>query len=103
MLSRLFAGVVRYRTTVSLTEQDLRYHARLGLTMGSGSVRVAINGQDVGCKMFAPFRFDIGQELRVGENTIDLHVSNTILSNVWGKHGGLLGAEIHLLFTEAGV
>ena len=100
MLCQLFAGVVKYRTTVTLTEEDLRHHAKLRLTMGSGSVRVTVNGQDVGCKMFAPFSFDVGQTLHVGENTIELHVSNTILSNVCGKHGGLLGAEVLLLSAE---
>ena len=51
--------------------------------------------------MFAPFSFDIGQQLHVGENTIELRVSNTILSNMCGKHGGLLGAEVLLLSPGA--
>jgi hypothetical protein len=99
ILSQLFAGVVKYRTTVILTEEDLSHHARLCLTLGSGSVGVTVNGQDIGYKMFAPFSFDVGRQLHVGENVIELRVSNTILSNVCGKHGGLLGAEILLLST----
>jgi hypothetical protein len=39
------------------------------------------------------------QYLHAGENVIELRVSNTILSNVCGKRGGLLGAEILLLST----
>ena len=101
ILCPLFAGVVKYSTTVTLTEADLRHHVRLCLTPGSGSVGVTVNGQDVGCKLFVPFSFDVGQQLHAGDNTIELSVSNTILSNVCGKRGGLLGAEILLLSTEA--
>ena len=101
MLPQLFAGVVTYRTTVTLTEQDLIHQAKLCLTLGSGSVGVSINGQDLGCKMLAPFSFDVGQQLHIGDNIIELRVSNTILSNVRGKHGGLLGAELLLLSPEA--
>ena len=101
MLSGLFAGVVRYRTAVTLTEADLDHHVKLNLTLGSGSVGVTVNGQDLGCKLFPPFSFDMRQYLHAGENVIELRVSNTILSNVCGKHGGLLGAEVLLLSTEA--
>jgi hypothetical protein len=99
MLSRLFAGVVRYRTAVTLTEADLDHHVKLNLTLGSGSVGVTVNGQELGCKLFPPFSFDMRQCLHAGENVIELRVSNTILSNVCGKRGGLLGAEILLLST----
>ena len=97
ILCPLFAGVVKYRTTVTLTEADLNHHVKLCLTLGSGSVGVTVNGQDMGCKLFAPFSFDIGGQLHAGENIIELRVSNTIFSNVCGKSGGLLGAEVHLL------
>ena len=99
ILCPLFAGVVKYRTTVTLTEADLNHHVKLCLTLGSGSVGVTINGQDMGYKLFVPFTFDIGRQLHAGDNVIELRISNTILSNVCGKHGGLLGAEILLLST----
>ena len=99
ILSPLFAGVVKYRAAVTLTEADLHHHVRLRLTLKSGSVGVTINGQDMGYKLFVPFTFDIGRQLHAGDNVIELRISNTILSNVCGKHGGLLGAEILLLST----
>ncbi|MBR5124095.1 MAG: hypothetical protein IKU90_03100 [Clostridia bacterium] len=83
-----FAGVVTYRTAVMLDQKPAE-SAVLELDKLCGSVSVTINGVPVGIKMFAPFTFDVGQALREGKNEIELRVSNTIVCNHWGKHGGI--------------
>lgn len=83
-----FAGVVTYRTTAVLHEKPAE-NAVLELDMLCGSVNVFVNGVPVGAKMFSPFTFDVGGSLHDGKNEIELRVSNTIVSNHWGKHGGL--------------
>jgi hypothetical protein len=85
-----FAGVVTYRTTVTLPDTPAE-DAVLALDKLCGSVSVTVNGIPVGVKMFAPFAFDVGHALREGQNEVELRVSNTIVSNHTGKRGGLTG------------
>lgn len=83
-----FAGVVTYRTTVTLPAPPSE-DAFLELEKLCGSVSVTVNGVPVGVRMFAPFTFPVGHALHGGENTVELRVSNTIVSNLRGKRGGL--------------
>ncbi len=93
LLPAAFAGVVTYRTVVELPEPPLP-GALLQLDKFSGSVRAAVNGVSLGVKMFAPFTFDTGSALRNGANVIELHVSNTIVSNISETHGGISRAVL---------
>ncbi len=91
-----FAGVVTYRTSVKLTGTDLTGDIRLEIEKFLGSVMVNVNGVHVGKKMFAPFEFSVGDVMAVGENIIELRVSNTISCNVCGKRGGIRKAAIKI-------
>ena len=88
-----FAGVVTYRTAVTLDETPAA-HAVLELDKLCGSVSVTVNGVPVGMKMFAPFTFAVGHALREGKNEIELRVSNTIVCNHTGKRGGVSKAVL---------
>ena len=88
-----FAGVITYRTVIDLPDA-ICPGALLELSKFSGSVLAAVNGINIGAKMFAPFIFDTGNTLRAGENVIEFRVSNTIVSNVSEKHGGFTGAVL---------
>ena len=89
-----FAGVINYRTSVELSGDSPCRSAKLILDKFSGSVCVFVNGLPVGAKMFAPFDFDVGNALRNGLNEIELRVSNTIVSNVSGRRGGITKAVL---------
>lgn len=88
-----FAGIVTYRTTVTLPEAPIE-HAVLELESFCGSVSVTVNGVPAGVRMFAPFIIAVGHALCEGKNEIELKVSNTIVSNHHGKRGGLKKAVL---------
>ena len=88
-----FAGVVTYRTSVELTGVP-HPGTQLKLDKFCGSVCVFVNGIHAGTKMFAPFTFDVSGALKSGHNEIELRVSNTIVSNIRGKRGGITKAVL---------
>jgi len=91
-----FAGVVTYRTTFALTEADLQGNVLLELERFAGSAAVCLNGIPLGSKLFAPFRFPLKNALRAGENRLELRISNTIVSNITQKHGGIRHASLKI-------
>jgi hypothetical protein len=73
-----YAGIGVYRQDVVLSDADVRG----GLVLNLGKVLVAaevlVNGQPVGVRLAAPFTFDLGDAVQVGENTLEVRVANTL-------------------------
>ncbi|GEM_PF-4921772 len=88
-LPEQFAGVITYMTTFHISQADIRKTVLLEIEKFAGSVLPVLNGIPLGGKMFAPFRFSLNQALKLGENKLELRVSNTIVSNITSRHGGI--------------
>lgn len=69
-----FTGNVRYTATVTL---DPTRHRLLDLGTVGQTARVRLNGKEVGVRIFAPYRFDLSEAIREGENTLEITVANT--------------------------
>jgi len=73
-----YSGIGVYEQSIRLTEEEAREHPVLDL----GEVRVAaevfVNGESVGARIAAPFKYDLEGMVEPGENTITVHVANTL-------------------------
>lgn len=71
-----FSGRIRYRTKLWLDEK-----AGAGLELGSvgGNAKLTINGEKLGMRICPPYRWDISEAARDGENQIEVEVSNTLV------------------------
>lgn len=70
-----FSGTVKYETTLQCESAEKSILLDLGEVHEIATVKV--NNKIIGTKMWAPYQFDIGGALQVGENTIQIEVSNT--------------------------
>ena len=72
-----YSGLADYAAEVQLPEA---YHKeRLILDLGSVgcAAQVAVNGRDLGTRLWQPYTFDITDAVRGGKNTIEVTVANT--------------------------
>ncbi len=77
---RRFSGFVDYTTTFDLP--DICGSEILDLGQVKHMAQVWINGENVGSRMWPPFKFEIGTLLRKGRNTIRVQVGNLIVNAV---------------------
>jgi hypothetical protein len=75
--TRHFSGSATYRTTLRLEalKPDERVQLDLGRVANIADVRV--NGRKAAVLWTAPFRIDITERLKVGDNQIEIEVTNT--------------------------
>lgn len=73
-----FAGRIRYRLKVALTEAQASAPARLVLEGVQEGAAVTVNGQACGTKICAPYFFPLGSALHSGENEILVEVNTTL-------------------------
>jgi hypothetical protein len=66
-----------YTTTVTLGEDIAGGRVRLEADAGDDVLEVVVNGTPVGVRLWSPYRFEVGDALTSGENTIELRVTNT--------------------------
>lgn len=91
-----FVGIFRYETEFEQKmEQGGRYY--LVLPEASDSVRVELNGADLGFLAGFPSRVEITEALREGKNALVLEVTNTL---VWRIKDG---ASTHLQVPATGI
>lgn len=69
-----FTGNIRYTASVNL---EASLHTVIDLGRVGQTAEVKINGKHVGTRIFAPYRFDISEAVRSGENTVEITVANT--------------------------
>ncbi len=76
---RHYSGKATYRKTFTLAAvpSGKKLAIELGRVEDVGIARVKLNGQDLGVTWRPPFRVDVGQTLRAGENTIEITVVNS--------------------------
>ncbi|WP_221892434.1 glycosyl hydrolase [Winogradskyella flava] len=73
-----FSGTARYQKRFKLSKKHLKSDKKLELDLGSVAViaEVIINGKTLGILWKAPFRIDITDDVKVGENTLEIKVTN---------------------------
>jgi hypothetical protein len=82
-----------YRQTFTVPER-FTGGQRLILDPGEvhGCLRVSVNGQEVGCRLWAPYEVDLTPAVRPGKNELTLEVAGT-LGNLYDKHVTPCGIE----------
>ena len=78
-----FTGYLDYETTVRVEKTSS------GISIDLGTVKymaeVFVNGKSVGARMWPPYRFDISDKLKSGENKIRVRIGNLIANQMWMK------------------
>lgn len=74
-----FSGKIRYRTTF-VREKD--GEAVLDLGEVGEIARVILNGKDLGWRISAPYRWEISEALKQGENELEVVVANTLANRM---------------------
>lgn len=71
-----FAGVIRYEKTVCLDKAPAE--AVLYVENVYEMMKVTVNGQDAGVRLFPPYQVKIGKYVKTGENSIVIEVATTL-------------------------
>ena len=92
-----------YEKTVTLPAFDGK-RVFLRADVGDDIFTLSVNGRDLGACLWNPYRIDVTDALRAGENTLTVGVANTLQNLLRGerKRSGLyaLALEIHDLVEE---
>ncbi len=76
-----YSGGAWYRKTITLTEEQAG--ARITLDLGDvvATAEVRVNGQLAGIRVAPPWRVDISEQVKAGENRIEVLVFNTLANH----------------------
>jgi hypothetical protein len=77
-----FSGTAYYTTTFSATPGKERYYINLGPVMVMAKVK--LNGKDLGTLWTAPWKLEVTEALRKGENKLEVEVVNTWVNGLIG-------------------
>ena len=78
-----YSGFLDYETSVTLTETSPKVYLDLGEV--KYMAEVFVNGTSVGARLWPPFKLDISEYLRPGENKIKVRIGNLIANEIWIK------------------
>lgn len=73
-----YSGGVSYRTTINITEVEVKSKLTLDLGKVAGTAEIHVNRQKSGVLVAPPWTQDVTGCLKVGENTIEVLVYNTL-------------------------
>jgi len=80
---KYYSGIATYRKTIQIDElEDSAYYLDLGVV--KDMARVKLNGEDQGVVWCAPWRIDISNALKEGENTLEIEVANRWINRLLG-------------------
>jgi hypothetical protein len=71
-----YAGAVTYQRMVTVT--NICQTWLLTIAALRGTVAVSVNGHTYAPRVWSPYTFDVSDAIRIGENTIELIVTNTL-------------------------
>jgi hypothetical protein len=90
-----YSGRGRYTRRFSVPAGFVAAGRRIQLELGQVDeiAEVRLNGRDVGDRVWAPYRLDVTSDLRAGENTLEVVVTNTQANEIESRplSSGLLG------------
>jgi hypothetical protein len=74
---KYYSGMATYKKTFTVSD-IARSGKRLWLDLGDVEVMAAVklNNKDLGIRWIAPYKFDVTDDLRKGENTLEITVAN---------------------------
>jgi len=105
---KYFAGTARYTKTINITDNQLAAGKRVMLDLGTVNniVQLSINQKDLGVLWYPPYKTDITNALKVGENTLDIAVTNNWANRLIGDEQEpedfILGANRTLKGVDVG-
>ena len=76
-----YSGGAWYRKTVTLTREQTRGAVTLDLGRVAATAEVRVNGQVAGVRVAPPWRVDISEQVKPGENRIEALVFNTLANH----------------------
>lgn len=81
-----FAGTAAYTKTVKLSKHEIEKGKRIILDLGelNDLAQVKINGMEKGVLWYPPYQIDITDALKVGENTLEIAVTNNWANRLIG-------------------
>jgi|WetSurMetagenome_2_1015567.scaffolds.fasta_scaffold01872_6 hypothetical protein len=78
---RAYSGGAWYRKTININSGDLKNKLEIDLGDLVSSAELFINGRSAGVKLSPPWKFDITEFARQGENRIEVLIYNTLANN----------------------
>lgn len=84
---KFFSGKATYRKTFTLDADALGKAHQLNLGALAGMAHVRLNGQDIGAVWCAPWRIDINRAAQVGENKLEIDITNNWANRLIGDQG----------------
>lgn len=85
---KFYSGQVTYKNTFQLEPRpSTRYWLQLNVLKDVGIASVKLNGKDVGTTWTKPFRLEISNALKAGENQLDIKVVNSWQNRLIGDRG----------------
>jgi len=103
-----YSGIGVYKQQIQLNEAETQKEILLDLGEVLVASEVFVNGKSAGIKVAKPFKFDISNLVKQGENEIEVRVANTLAPhyslprramNLGPVESGLIG-PVHLKISE---
>ncbi len=101
--ARSFSGTGWYRRSIQAPGGELTPSARVYLECGSvlGFAQAKVNGKSAGVRLWAPYRFDVTNHIKPGENLIEVGVTNTRANELLPqKFDAGLGGPVRLVIEK---
>ncbi|MCF7849904.1 MAG: hypothetical protein K9M45_13715 [Kiritimatiellales bacterium] len=76
-----YSGGAWYRKTVALTKEQAQGHVTIDLGAVAASAEVRVNGRLAGVKVSPPWKVDVSDLVRSGDNKIEVLVYNTLANH----------------------
>jgi hypothetical protein len=85
---RSYSGAIRMRQNFASSSTDNNVILDLGVVRGTAEA--TLNGHSLGARFLPPYRFDLTQYVRAGENELELLVTNTLANflSTWSPTRG---------------
>jgi hypothetical protein len=80
---KYYSGIASYQKTFQTDNlEDIKYYIDLGVV--NDIARVKLNGKDLGVIWCAPWRIEISEALKEGENKLEIEVANRWINRLLG-------------------
>jgi hypothetical protein len=80
---KYYSGIATYKKTITIEElENKEYYIDLGVV--NDIARVKLNGKDMGVIWCAPWRIEISEALKKGENQLEIEVANRWVNRLLG-------------------
>ncbi len=96
-----YSGTARYERTFELTAAQAEARVILSLGEVNHHAQVAVNGRDVGVRLWPPYDFDLTGSVEKGSNSVRVRVSNLLASEMrWKRDESTMGNPWHRYWHE---